>query len=162
MLGSTLLRYFSNLPDFDVTGTIRADYSSIVDSKIDGLNLIHNVDALVEDSWHPILNTSKPDIVINCIGVVKQLEHSNDPLLTIPLNAVFPHSLARKCAEYGSRLIHISTDCVFSGSKGEYLEHEFPDAQDLYGLSKRLGEVDYFNSITLRTSIIGHELKGKS
>ena len=92
--------------------------------------------------------------------MVKQLADANDPLQAVPINTLLPHRLAALCDVAGARLVHISTDCVFSGATGNYLETDFPDAYDLYGRSKFLGEVDYPNAITLRTSIIGHELKG--
>jgi dTDP-4-dehydrorhamnose reductase len=93
--------------------------------------------------------------------LVKQLSSSEDPLLTLPINAILPHRLAEVCSVTNSRLIHLSTDCVFSGREGMYSEIDIPDASDLYGLSKRLGEVTRDNAITLRTSIIGHELRGQ-
>jgi dTDP-4-dehydrorhamnose reductase len=101
----------------------------------------------------------KPDVVINCIGLVKQLAVANDPLYALPINALLPHRLARLSDMIGAKLIHISTDCVFSGTRGAYSENDFADANDLYGRSKYLGEVINFpHVITLRTSIIGHEL----
>ena len=103
----------------------------------------------------------KPDIASNCIGVVKQLAEAKNPLYAVPLNTMLPHRLASLCQIVGARLIHISTDCVFSGAKGNYLETDFPDADDLYGRSKLLGEVDYPHTVTLRTSIIGHEMAGR-
>jgi dTDP-4-dehydrorhamnose reductase len=98
--------------------------------------------------------------VINCVGLVKQLADANDPLQAVPINTLLPHRLAALCKATGARLVHISTDCVFSGEKGGYRESDFPDAYDLYGRSKLLGEVDYPHAITLRTSIIGRELSG--
>jgi dTDP-4-dehydrorhamnose reductase len=97
-------------------------------------------------------------VVINCIGLVKQLAEADDPLLALPINAMLPHRLARLCDVASARLVHVSTDCVFSGARGNYIEGDSPDAQDLYGRSKLLGEVDYPHAVTLRTSIIGHEL----
>jgi len=97
-------------------------------------------------------------VVINCVGVVKQLESAEDPLVVLPINALLPHRLVRLCETNGARFVHVSTDCVFSGKRGNYQEHDPADADDLYGRSKYLGEVDYPNAITLRTSIIGHEL----
>jgi dTDP-4-dehydrorhamnose reductase len=91
---------------------------------------------------------------------VKQLAEADDPLTALPINSMLPHRLARLCELAGARLVHISTDCVFSGAKGMYVESDFPDADDLYGRSKYLGEVDYPHAVTLRTSIIGHELDG--
>lgn len=106
----------------------------------------------------PLLETLKPDVIINCIGLIKQLPTASDSILAISINALFPHQLAKLSKEVGARLIHFSTDCVFSGSKGNYSETDHADAEDLYGRSKFLGEVDYPHALTLRTSIIGHEL----
>jgi dTDP-4-dehydrorhamnose reductase len=158
MLGNTLFRYFSQQPGIEAFGTVRdgrtkshfdsAHYEAIID----------DVDADHFDSITSAFAQVKPDIVINAVGLIKQLHASKDPLSALPLNALFPHRLARLCAVAGARLIHISTDCVFTGSAGNYVETDIPDAVDLYGRSKLLGEVDYPNAITLRTSIIGHEL----
>jgi dTDP-4-dehydrorhamnose reductase len=101
---------------------------------------------------------AKPNVIINAVGMVKQLNGAKDPAVSIELNALLPHRLAELCERIGARLIHVSTDCVFSGDRGGYTESDPPDAQDLYGRSKLLGEVDLPNAITLRTSIIGHEL----
>jgi dTDP-4-dehydrorhamnose reductase len=114
---------------------------------------VENMDSLIT-----LFGSVRPDVVINCIGLVKQLADANDPLAAIPINALLPHRLARLCSVTGARLIHMSTDCIFSGAKGMYTETDVSDAKDLYGLSKYLGEVDYPNALTLRTSIIGHEL----
>jgi dTDP-4-dehydrorhamnose reductase len=94
------------------------------------------------------------------VGLVKQHIYAEDPLLALPINSLLPHYLARLSKVSGARLIHISTDCVYSGSRGMYLETDQSDAHDLYGRSKFLGEVHCSNAITLRTSIIGHELNG--
>ena len=102
---------------------------------------------------------SRPDLVINCVGLVKQLADAENPLQAIPINALLPHRLARLCELTRARLVHMSTDCVFAGDKGDYRETDPSDATDLYGRSKFLGEVDYPHAITLRTSIIGHELQ---
>ena len=104
----------------------------------------------------------KPDVVINCIGMIKQLQNANNPLVVLPINSIFPHRLSLLCRLAGARLIHISTDCVFSGEKGGYTEKDISDANDLYGKSKYIGEIhDEFNTVTIRTSIIGHELNSK-
>jgi dTDP-4-dehydrorhamnose reductase len=120
--------------------------------------LVFGADIENDDSLAQLFAEVRPDIVINCIGLVKQLAQANDVLAALPINSLLPHRLARLCASAGARLIHISTDCVFSGDKGMYREDDFSDARDLYGRSKFLGEVDYPNAVTLRTSIIGHEL----
>jgi dTDP-4-dehydrorhamnose reductase len=101
----------------------------------------------------------QPDVVINCIGVVKQQGAAKDPVTCLNINSLFPHRLGRLCQATRSRLIHVSTDCVFSGRKGNYTEQDFPDADDLYGRSKLLGEVQGPSCLTLRTSIIGRELQ---
>ena len=100
----------------------------------------------------------RPDAVVSCIGVVKQRPEANDPIVAITVNSLFPHQVAALCAERGARMIHISTDCVFSGRGGRYTEQDTADATDLYGRTKHLGEVIAPGAVTLRTSIIGREL----
>ena len=125
-------------------------------------NIFSNVDALNPESVFNLIDKLKPEIVLNCIGVIKQLKEAKDPILSIEINSLFPHKLANYIANAKTRLIHISTDCVFSGLKGNYKEFDNSDAKDLYGRTKHLGElINYDNCITLRTSIIGPELKGK-
>ncbi len=105
------------------------------------------------------LDESGADVAVNCIGIVKQAPAAADPSAAIRVNALFPHELAAACRERGVRLIHVSTDCVFSGRRGAYTEDDDPDPPDLYGRSKLLGEVDAPGAITLRTSMIGRELE---
>jgi len=160
MLGNALTRYFSQEPDCLVTGTVRSKKSIGLLPQNLQENIVWGIDAINFDTVREFIKVQRPNIVINCVGLVKQLSDANDPLIALPINSLFPHMLARCCAEYSARLVHMSTDCVFNGSKGGYLDDDIPDALDLYGVSKRLGEVDYTNAITLRTSIIGHELDG--
>lgn len=158
MLGSTVLRLLAKSPKFDVFGSVRSTQSlSLFPSNL-AKRLICGVDMDNIDSISSLFQEVRPNVVINCIGLVKQLKDSNNPLASIPINALLPHQLARLCEASGARLVHMSTDCVFSGLKGMYTEADVSDAQDLYGRSKFLGEVDYPHAITLRTSIIGHEL----
>lgn len=160
MLGHTVLRVLSDDGKFNVVGTVRSRKSFYqIDYKYRN-QLILNLDVTNVSAVNSLINDLKPNYVINCVGLVKQLAQADNPLLAIPINALFPHQLAHACKKINARLIHISTDCVFSGLKGSYLEEDFPDAIDLYGRSKLLGEVDYSWAITLRTSIIGHELSG--
>ncbi len=161
MLGNSVLRYFSQRPDCEVCGTARS-LGSIRDlqQKAPTAKFIGGVNVDNLDSLTRLFANVKPTLIINCVGIVKQLEEANDPLVALPINALLPHRLARLAQVAGARLVHLSTDCVFSGTKGNYLESDTPDAYDLYGRSKLLGEVDYPNAITLRTSIIGHELSG--
>lgn len=122
-------------------------------------HVFQGIEASDPDAILGVLAEVQPQVVINCIGVIKQVPAAKDPVTSISLNALFPHRLALFCRAVGARLIHISTDCIFSGRKGNYLESDSPDADDLYGRSKLLGEVIDAHCLTLRTSIIGHELQ---
>jgi len=104
----------------------------------------------------------RPDVVINAVGIIKQLKEAQDPTVSIAINSLLPHRLANLCSACGARFIHISTDCVFSGRKGSYTEEDVSDAEDLYGRTKYLGEVGTEGAITVRTSIIGRELETTS
>lgn len=158
MLGNAVLRTFSGDLRFEVSGTARSEPARrLLPDALRDL-VVTGIDVEQYDSLVLAFSQIKPDVVINCVGLIKQLSSANDPLTALPINAMLPHRLARLCAINGARLVHVSTDCVFSGNKGMYLESDRPDAYDLYGRSKLLGEVDYDNAITLRTSIIGHEL----
>lgn len=160
MLGNSMFRFLSSDEAFDVYATSRNNSVYSHFSKDLSTKLVTNVDVENHDSLVKVFNKIKPNIVINCIGLVKHLADANDPLKALPINSLLPHRLANLCELSGARLIHISTDCVFSGKKGNYKESDFVDCYDLYGRSKFLGEVDYPHAITLRTSIIGHELAG--
>jgi dTDP-4-dehydrorhamnose reductase len=126
----------------------------------EGVRLFTGVDVCAADRIGGVLATAPFDAVVNCAGVTKQVPAGRDPVATIETNALFPHRLARLCGAGGVRLVHISTDCVFSGRQGSYREEDPPDPDDLYGRSKLLGEVDAPGCLTIRTSMIGRELKG--
>ncbi|MGE1155985.1 dTDP-4-dehydrorhamnose reductase family protein [Pseudomonas kitaguniensis] len=163
MLGSAVFRGLSASESLSVFGTVRSikGLDSFDTSMKD--RLISGVDVLDSDSLIELFRSVAPDVVVNCVGLVKQLSSAKDPLSTLPVNAMLPHRLSKICALSGARLIHISTDCVFSGRKGMYLEGDISDAEDLYGKSKFIGEiVDQKHAVTLRTSIIGHELNSRS
>lgn len=158
MLGSTLFRSFAKDPLFNTFGTIR-DF----DAKRNFIPKLHeaiisNVSVDGEAGLLKAFSISKPEVVINCIGIIKQLPSAKDSLACLAINSVLPHRLEKYCEAINARLVHFSTDCVFSGGLGQYKEEDFPDCNDLYGRTKLLGEVCSQNSITLRTSIIGHEL----
>lgn len=158
MLGNAVLRVFAGSEGFEARGTVRSAASARLLPPELREHLETGVDVENTDSLLGALARVRPDVVVNCVGVVKQLAEADDPLTALPINALLPHRLARLCAVANARLVHVSTDCVFSGARGMYTEADFPDANDLYGRSKYLGEVDYDNAVTLRTSIIGHEL----
>lgn len=158
MLGNAVFRHFASKPEYLVTGTARsASAKGYFAENLRG-SIVTGVDVENMDSLLAAFGAVRPDVVINCIGLIKQLAEANDPLAALPINALLPHRIARLCAATGARFVHVSTDCVFSGAKGMYREEDFSDAKDLYGRSKYLGEVDYPHAVTLRTSIIGHEL----
>jgi dTDP-4-dehydrorhamnose reductase len=160
MLGHKLMQILSRR--FDVIGTVRGRAFRFEGHPIlGGLPLIDDVNAENFDSITSALASAKPNIVINCIGIVKQHPNAKDPLKSITINSLFPHRLAQLCQAAGAKMIHISTDCVFSGRKGDYTEKDYPDAEDLYGRTKLLGEVMYPDCLTLRTSIIGREMGSK-
>lgn len=158
MLGNAMFRKLSEGAEVEVFGTARsASVRRFFAPEFAG-RVIAGVDVENQDSLARVFAEVKPQIVVNCIGLIKQLADANDPLQALPVNAMLPHRLARLCELGGARLVHVSTDCVFAGTKGNYRESDSADATDLYGRSKHLGEVTYPHTITLRTSIIGHEL----
>lgn len=159
MLGNAVFRVFSQDTDHEVWATLRSPSALRHFPVSTHARLIGGVDVLDSDSLLALFSRQRPDVVINCIGLIKQLADAKDPLSALPINAMLPHRLARLCNLIGARLIHVSTDCVFSGHKGGYSESDASDAEDLYGKSKFIGELhDQAHAITLRTSIIGHEL----
>ncbi len=160
MLGNAVFRFFFQSKEFEVFGSVRSVKVPKLLPTRSMDRLIGGIDVQNHDALTGLFAQIRPDIVINCVGMIKQLKLAKNPLVTLSLNALLPHQLAQLCTVAGARLIHISTDCVFSGEKGMYTEDDIPDARDFYGRSKYLGEVDSNNAITLRTSIIGRELSG--
>lgn len=160
MLGHKLAQVFST--HFDTTLTFRSKPSFLSKNKAFAeCTVLTNVAADRLGSVEKALDNARPDVVVNCVGVIKQVTGSRPEAESIAINSLFPHQLAGLCAERGARLMHISTDCVFSGRKGMYREQDAPDAEDLYGRSKLLGEVAGPGCLTLRTSIIGREVGTK-
>ena len=162
MLGHKLCQQLSG---HEIIGTVRKDKKSY--DKYDGVfnnaTLIDNIDVLDTDLLEGTMQAVKPEVVINCVGIIKQLAEAKDSVLSIKINALLPHQLANICEKTSSRLIQISTDCVFNGKKGSYTESDISNANDLYGRTKFLGEVDNRpHCLTLRTSIIGRELSTAS
>jgi dTDP-4-dehydrorhamnose reductase len=120
---------------------------------------LFGVDAYAMPTVEKALDIVRPQVVLNCIGIVKQLKDSQNYLKSLTLNTLFPHQLAMTCAARDVRMIQFSSDCVFDGLKGQYIENDFPNATDLYGRSKALGEVGHLkNVLTMRTSSIGREV----
>lgn len=159
MLGNAMYRTLSESADLEVWGSVRSSGAKRYFAESLRDRILAGVDMENMDSLSSLFERVRPQVVVNCVGLVKQLVESNDPLVALPINAMLPHRLSRYCALVGARLVHFSTDCVFSGKHGGYRESDVSDAQDLYGKSKFIGEVsDDAHALTLRTSIIGHEL----
>lgn len=158
MLGHKLVQVLGNR--FEIWSTIRGKIGSIEKYNFfNHGNVVENIDIVNFEQVKQGIEQVKPDVVINCIGIIKQLPISKDVINTLTINSIFPHQLAGLSKQYSFRLINISTDCVFKGTKGNYTENDEADASDLYGRSKNLGEVLQENCLTVRTSIIGRELE---
>ena len=158
MLGHRLWRELDR--HVDAFATVRSsadDYASL--DWFDPRRIIGAVDVLSDADLDRAMSAARPDVVINAVGIVKQRRDAESATTTIAVNALLPHRLADQCAAAGARLIHISTDCVFAGTKGAYTEADVPDAHDLYGRSKLLGEVDRAGCLTVRTSMVGREIR---
>ena len=160
MLGHKLFQHF--LPRFP--GTICTMHRHASDAPYNrialfqGTGVIEGIDFIDFKNLTKLLLNLKPEVIVNCIGVIKQRVEASSPIPTITVNSLLPHQLAELCAKWGGRLIHFSTDCVFSGRQGMYKEGDPSDAEDLYGKTKFLGETTEANALTIRTSIIGREL----
>jgi len=162
MFGNTIYRFLSSKKEWTTFGTVRsASYIKQFPQAISN-KLIPDCDVVNGNNLNQVMTEVNPDIIINCIGVIKQITDANEPEKMHEINELLPHKLSKISAEIGARLIHISTDCVFSGSKGNYIESDLPDAEDPYGKSKLFGEVSDKHCITLRTSMIGHEMNTKN
>jgi dTDP-4-dehydrorhamnose reductase len=144
---------------FECWGTVRAPVEDPVAELLAPARLIAGISAEDPDTLRSALERARPDVVVNCVGAVKQAEAGQQPIPAIRINSLFPHELAAACREFSARMIHVSTDCVFSGERGRYSEQDVPDAADLYGRSKLLGEISGEGLLTLRTSLIGRELR---
>lgn len=161
MLGHQLLLYMRKRHDIRVTLRLGHDtYEKY--SLFDDGTAYYGIDATRTDSLWKVVTDFHPDAVVNAIGIVKQRPDAKQVIPSLEINSLLPHRLAQVCGEIGARLLHMSTDCVFSGRKGNYSETDQPDAEDLYGRSKLLGEVVEQHCLTLRTSIIGSELSRKT
>jgi dTDP-4-dehydrorhamnose reductase len=156
MLGHMLWRTLS--ARFETYVTLRSLDPWRAIGLFDPARTIEQVDAGDPRSLDRALDETRPTVVINCIGLVKQRPEARDPVAAIAVNALFPQLAARASTARAARFIQISTDCVFSGRRGDYVEDDLTDAEDLYGRTKALGEVTAPGCLTLRTSIIGREI----
>jgi dTDP-4-dehydrorhamnose reductase len=159
MLGHKLCQL---LTDHELVATIRRDPGLYErhPAVFGHVRLIRDVDVLADDALERAIEQEAPDVIVNAVGIIKQLEEASNRYLSVAINAWLPHRLAKLAERGGARLIHISTDCVFDGEDGGYRESDPSNARDLYGQSKFLGETDgaEAHAVTLRTSIVGREL----
>lgn len=151
MLGHKLAQVLSE--SMQVYVTTRRPLQFPLDARV-----ISGIDIEDESLIKGVIKSTEADVVINAVGIVKQLPDSADIVKSLKVNSIFPHLLSRICIGEGKRFITVSTDCVFKGDRGNYKEEDEPDAQDVYGISKRLGEVAAEGCLTIRTSIIGREI----
>lgn len=160
MLGHQLFMSLKN--NHEVCVTLHQDLSQYQNYGIfNSDNSYANIGVTQTDAVQKVLIDYQPQAVINAAGIVKQSKTAKEIIPCLEINAIFPHQLSLMCNKVNARFIHISTDCVFSGKKGKYVENDFSDAEDLYGRSKYLGEVHDSHCVTLRSSIIGLELARK-
>ena len=157
MLGHQLLKSWQGRHDVRVTlRQKRSRYEQY--GLFNDANAFYGVDVCHFEAIEQVVRSFRPEAIVNAVGIVKQRPEADDAIISLEVNSLLPHRLSRLCGKIGARLVHLSTDCVFSGSKGMYSEDNPEDARDLYGRSKLLGEVYDAHAVTLRTSIIGLEL----
>jgi dTDP-4-dehydrorhamnose reductase len=157
LIGHKLFQVLSQ--KFETFGTIRGvkkDYSHA--PFFENKNIIENVDAFNMKNMQRTLNEIDPDVVLNCIGITKRKKEINNHYKAIYVNSLFPHMLAEWSKKTNKRVIHFSTDCVFNGVDGDYTEDSNPNAEDMYGKTKALGEINYNHTLTIRSSFVGREL----
>lgn len=160
LIGSTVFSRLFELNDSCVWGTARSSHSlELISSELQK-NML-KVDFFNERSLSRLIKNLGINVIINCVGITKHNPTINDKAQVLELNSVLPHRLGALCNSLGVKFIHISTDCVFSGSKGGYRETDSPDAVDFYGRSKALAEDFFTSALVLRTSTIGHELRSQ-
>ena len=164
LLGNTITKYFLGNYDYEIYPILRDSSKIKLFREKFHKNFIEIKNLLDLSELEKRILPLKPDIIINCIGITNKFS-SEDPLIVqefIKINSLFPHQLYKLCSSLNIRLIHFSSDCIFSGQKGSYSENDVPDPIDIYGKSKLLGELDYENCVTIRKSVIGHELFSKN
>jgi dTDP-4-dehydrorhamnose reductase len=161
MLGHQLFRHFKERHDVRVTLRLGREAYEAHRFFEEG-TAFYGIDARQVDGLLQVIADFRPEAVVNAIGIVKQRSEAKEVIPSLEINSLLPHRLALVCRTVGARLVHVSTDCVFSGRKGNYCETDFSDADDLYGRTKFLGEVSESHCLTLRTSMIGPELSRKT
>lgn len=160
MLGHMLVRVLSDR--HEVSGSLTGRYESVgrLQKVLSKRACVESVDVTDFVAVTRAILDREPNVVVNCVGLIKHKMDRQSALKAIMVNSVFPHQLAKFCSDQQIRLIHFSTDCVFRGRPGLKQPSDVPDATDVYGMTKRLGEIDYGSALTLRTSFVGRQLSG--
>lgn len=151
LIGRALFQHFNSVDKMIVFGTYN---NSTIEKKFK--NKVFKFNALNREKLNSIIKKTRPNIVINCIGITKHIKQKNQRKITT-INSTFPHYAKKVSNNFLAKFVQISTDCVFDGNKGNYTEKSKPNAKDIYGISKAKGEINDNNNLTIRTSTIGHE-----
>ena len=159
MIGHVLFNYLSSNSNYKTYGTVRLNNES--ENLFKNKNNVFTISMKKDAEFIRLIDKISPNLIINCLGIVKQNLSDHNYLSTIYINSLLPHRIAKICSKFFIRLINFSTDCVFSGVRGNYTEDDIPDPIDFYGRTKLVGEVNYGNVLTIRTSFIGHQINSK-
>ena len=159
MIGHVLFNYLCLNSNYKTYGTIRLNNQS--ESLFKNNKNVFTISMKKDTEFIRLIDKISPNLIINCLGIVKQKLSDHNYLSTIYMNSLLPHRIEKICRKFSIRLINFSTDCVFSGVKGNYKEDDIPDPIDFYGRTKLVGEVNYGNVLTIRTSFIGHQINAK-
>jgi dTDP-4-dehydrorhamnose reductase len=161
LIGHKIFQVLSE--DFEVFGTLhksKKDYGNL--ELFSSLNIIENINVAEFEILKGVLYAINPDVILNCVGITKRKIETYDLVDVLTINSLFPHQLANWAKINKKRVIHFSTDCVFNGRVGNYTETSLTTAEDVYGRTKALGEINYKHTLTIRSSFIGQELFDKT
>ena len=159
MIGHVLFNYLCLNSNYKTYGTVRINNQSV--NLFKNNKNVFTISMKKDMEFIRLIDKISPNLIINCLGLVKQNLSDHNYLSTIYINSLLPHRIAKICSKFSIRLINFSTDCVFSGARGNYTEDDIPDPIDFYGRTKLVGEVNYGNVLTIRTSFIGHQINSK-
>ncbi|MBC7428159.1 MAG: sugar nucleotide-binding protein [Bacteriovorax sp.] len=159
MIGHRVWLEANQIPNVEVFGLVRKSKTHYEKFGIFNDNVYYDTDVSDWVNVEHILNKLKPDVIVNALGITIRKPEMGDFNLALTVNSFFPHKLLKWAQAIQSRIIHLSTDCVFDGDQGHYLETSQPSAKDIYGKTKFLGEIEGSGALTLRFSCIGRELE---
>lgn len=159
LLGNRVFLNLSKNKKLNIYGLAR---KKSLNKSFSAKKIIYGVDVSDFKKLRNTIKLLKPDVILNCVGVINKKIKSIKEAKVIKINSLLPHYLDNLSAQFKFKLIHISTDCIFKGNKNFYNENSLSDVDNLYGLSKSAGEINNNRSLTIRTSIIGHELNSQN